>query len=87
MATERLAAALTPLVGRGEAKSALARASRRVAEEGITLDDALAEDPALGGLLPEGRLRELTDPTRCTGSAGELVDRALRRPGPAGTSP
>ncbi|MFI8183454.1 3-carboxy-cis,cis-muconate cycloisomerase [Actinacidiphila glaucinigra] len=87
VATERLAAALTALMGRGEAKSALARASRRVAEEGITLDDALAEDPALGGLLPEGRLRELTDPTRCTGSAGELVDRALRRPGPAGTSP
>ncbi|MFF3253363.1 3-carboxy-cis,cis-muconate cycloisomerase [Actinacidiphila glaucinigra] len=84
--TERLAAALTALMGRGEARSALARASRRVAEEGITLDDALAQDPALGGLLPEGRLRELTDPTRYTGSAGALVDRALRRPGPAGTS-
>ncbi len=85
--TERLAAALTAFMGRGEAKSALARASRRVAEEGIALDDALAADPALDGLLPEGRLRELTDPTRYTGSAGALVDRALRRPGPAATSP
>ncbi|MFB7292360.1 3-carboxy-cis,cis-muconate cycloisomerase [Actinacidiphila glaucinigra] len=84
--TERLAAALAALMDRGEAKSALARASRRVAEEGITLDDAVARDPVLGGLLPEGRLRELTDPTRCTGSAGALADRALRRPGPAGTS-
>ncbi|MEU1622265.1 3-carboxy-cis,cis-muconate cycloisomerase [Streptomyces sp. NPDC005722] len=84
--TERLAAALTAVMGRGEAKSALAHASRRVAEDGITLEAALAQDPALGGLLPGERLRELTDPTRYTGRAGALVDRALRRTGPPGTS-
>jgi 3-carboxy-cis,cis-muconate cycloisomerase len=82
--TERLAAALTALIGRGEAKSVLTRASRRAVDEGIDLDDALAEEPALAGLLPKERLRDLTDPTRYTGSAGVLVDRALRRPGPAG---
>ncbi|MGW3247013.1 3-carboxy-cis,cis-muconate cycloisomerase [Streptomyces sp. NPDC001070] len=85
--TERLAAALTALIGRGEAESVLTRASRRAVEEGIDLDDALVEEPALAGLLPKERLRDLTDPTRYTGSAGVLVDRALRRPGPAGGPP
>ncbi|MFJ4986730.1 3-carboxy-cis,cis-muconate cycloisomerase [Streptomyces sp. NPDC088732] len=80
--SERLAAALAALIGRDEAGAALARASRRAVEEGIDLDDVLAEDPALAALLPKDRLRDLTDPARYTGSAAALVDRALRRPDP-----
>ncbi|MEU4096716.1 3-carboxy-cis,cis-muconate cycloisomerase [Streptomyces sp. NPDC026673] len=82
---ERLAAVLTALIDRDEAKSALTRVSRRVAEEGAGLRDALAEEPVIAGLLTEERLRDLTDPTRYTGSAGALVDRALGRPGPGGS--
>lgn len=84
--TERLGAALAALIGRGEAKAALSRASLRAVEEGIDLDDVLAEDPALAALLPKERLRDLTDPTRYTGSAAALVDRALRRPDPPDTA-
>ncbi|MFF8841689.1 lyase family protein [Streptomyces sp. NPDC015127] len=73
--SERLAAALAPRLGRARAKDVLARAAERVRAEGATLADVLAEDPGLAGL----RLRELTDPTRCTGSAGPLTDRALDR--------
>ncbi|WNE96438.1 3-carboxy-cis,cis-muconate cycloisomerase [Streptomyces luomodiensis] len=71
--SERLIAALTPVVGRARAKERLTQASRRVAAEGVSLADAL------GDVLPPDRLRELTDPTRYVGSAPALVDRALER--------
>jgi 3-carboxy-cis,cis-muconate cycloisomerase len=80
--SEHLAAAFTALIGRGEAKSALARAARRAVEEGLELDEALLEEPALAGVLPKERLRELTDPLTYLGSAAALVDRALRRAEP-----
>ncbi|WP_037608879.1 3-carboxy-cis,cis-muconate cycloisomerase [Streptacidiphilus rugosus] len=76
--TERLAAALSALTVRGTAKQALTRAARRAADEGLDLADALATEPALAGLLPAERLRRLADPTHYPGSAGALVDRALR---------
>ncbi|MCW2900016.1 MAG: adenylosuccinate lyase, partial [Streptosporangiaceae bacterium] len=79
--TEHLAAALAALIDRGEAKKALSRAARRATEEGIDLGEALQEEPAVAGVLPTERLRELTDPTNYLGSAGPLTDRALRRLG------
>ncbi|MGK5448407.1 3-carboxy-cis,cis-muconate cycloisomerase [Streptomyces radiopugnans] len=87
-ASERVAAALAPLVGQGRAKELLADAARRTSAGGTTLAEALEEalaepartNPPLGGLLASGRLRELTDPARYTGSAGVLVDRALSTP-------
>lgn len=81
--SERLAAALEPLLGRDRARELLASASETAVAEGVPLDDALREvEPALADLLPRGRLRELTDPARYTGSAPALTDRALRRPSP-----
>jgi 3-carboxy-cis,cis-muconate cycloisomerase len=77
--SEHLAAALSALVGRHEAKQALGRAARRATEEGIDLDEALEEEPSIAGVLPKERLRELTDPATYLGSAGALVDRALSR--------
>lgn len=81
--SERIAAALAPLVGRSRAKELLTAASRRAREEGVGLAAALAgtlaEVPGLADVLSEARLRELTDPARYTGSAAALVDRALRR--------
>jgi 3-carboxy-cis,cis-muconate cycloisomerase len=85
--TEHLAVALAALIGRTEARQAMARAARRAVEEGLELDTAFQEDPTLAGVLPKERLRELTDPVTYLGSAGALVDRALRDFGSEGASP
>ncbi|AEM87024.1 3-carboxy-cis,cis-muconate cycloisomerase [Streptomyces violaceusniger Tu 4113] len=71
--SERIAAELAGVVGRARAKELLTEASRRVAEGGVGLAEALA------GALPPDRLRELTDPGTYVGSAPALVDRALGR--------
>ncbi|MFD4946978.1 3-carboxy-cis,cis-muconate cycloisomerase [Streptomyces sp. NPDC058409] len=81
--SERLTSVLAALIGRSEARQALTRASRRAVEQGMDLDEALREEPGIAGALPQDRLRELTDPTQYAGSAGALVDRALRRTGTA----
>ncbi|MGW0531318.1 lyase family protein [Streptomyces sp. NPDC003032] len=77
--SERLAAELTPLLGRARAKQLLTDAARRTRTEGRPLTEVLAEsllvEPALKGV----DLTELTDPTHYTGSAGTLTDRALER--------
>jgi 3-carboxy-cis,cis-muconate cycloisomerase len=87
-ASERLAAALTPLLGRDAARHLLTTAARRTAAEGIPLADVLAADPALRGALPEARLRELADPAGYLGAAPELTDRALdHRPDPPQETP
>ncbi|MEU1947398.1 3-carboxy-cis,cis-muconate cycloisomerase [Streptomyces sp. NPDC020125] len=71
--SEQIAAELGEVVGRARAKELLTEASRRVAEGGVGLAEAL------GGALPPERLRELMDPGTYVGSAPALVDRALRR--------
>ncbi|MEU8484054.1 3-carboxy-cis,cis-muconate cycloisomerase [Streptomyces sp. NPDC048641] len=73
--SERLAAELAPLLGRARAKSLLTEAARRTRTEGRALAEILADDPDLKGV----DLADLTDPTRYTGSAGTLTDRALER--------
>ncbi|MEU6993854.1 3-carboxy-cis,cis-muconate cycloisomerase [Streptomyces sp. NPDC046465] len=73
--SERLAAELAPLLGRARAKELLTRTARRTEAEGRTLAEVLADEPALGDI----DLTELTDPTRYTGLAGVLTDRALER--------
>lgn len=82
--SERLAAALSGPLGRAMAREVLDSAARRVAEEGIALRAALHDDPRLAealarGDLTAGQLTALTDPAAYPGSAGALVDRALRR--------
>ncbi|WP_240979691.1 3-carboxy-cis,cis-muconate cycloisomerase [Streptomyces sp. HNM0574] len=78
--SERIAAALGPLLGRARAGELLSAACRTAAEEGITLDEALEEEePRLRELLSKERLRELADPAGYTGAAPALTDRALRR--------
>ncbi|MET7702084.1 3-carboxy-cis,cis-muconate cycloisomerase [Streptomyces sp. NPDC005485] len=73
--SERLSAALTPLLGRARAKELLTGLARRTHTEGRTLPELLAEEPE----LKDVDLDDLTDPTRYTGSAGALTDRALER--------
>lgn len=73
--SERLSAVLAGKLGRARAKELLTAAAARTRSEGRTLLDLLADEPDLAGLDPA----ELTDPTRYTGSAGALTDRALER--------
>ncbi|MFE9880444.1 3-carboxy-cis,cis-muconate cycloisomerase [Streptomyces sp. NPDC005784] len=76
--SERLAAELSPVLGRAPAKELLTRAARRAVAERRPLADVLGEEPGLKD-LPGVDLADLTDPTRYTGSAGVLTDRALER--------
>jgi 3-carboxy-cis,cis-muconate cycloisomerase len=73
--SERLAAELAPVLGRARAKELLTRAARRAVAGKRPLVEVLGEEPE----LKELDLADLTDPTRYTGSAGALTDRALER--------
>ncbi|WP_316743532.1 3-carboxy-cis,cis-muconate cycloisomerase [Streptomyces sp. MK7] len=73
--SERLSAELAPLLGRARAKELLTELARRTYTEGRHLNELFAEQPELKDIDP-GRT---TDPTRYTGSAGALTDRALER--------
>ncbi|MFF4523265.1 3-carboxy-cis,cis-muconate cycloisomerase [Streptomyces bluensis] len=75
--SERLAAELAPVLGRARAKELLTATARRLHTEGRTLAELLAEEPELQDLDID--LAGWTDPTRYTGSAGALTDRALER--------
>ncbi|MEC4019973.1 hypothetical protein [Streptomyces sp. H27-D2] len=86
--SERLAAALAPLLGRAGARTAVSRAGRRATESGEALADALAADSAIEAAVtavtaataragtPAAWLRGLADPTAYLGSAPALTDRA-----------
>ncbi|MFJ8147902.1 3-carboxy-cis,cis-muconate cycloisomerase [Streptomyces sp. NPDC096048] len=73
--SERLSAELAPVLGRARAKELLTELAQRTYAEGRDLAELLAEVPELSGLA----LGALSDPARCTGSAGILTDRALER--------
>ncbi|QYX76051.1 3-carboxy-cis,cis-muconate cycloisomerase [Streptomyces akebiae] len=73
--SERLAAELAPVLGRARARELLTRTAERVYAEGRSLGELLVEETELKDL----DLADLTDPTRYTGSAGALTDRALER--------
>ncbi|WP_329361744.1 3-carboxy-cis,cis-muconate cycloisomerase [Streptomyces sp. NBC_01483] len=73
--SERLAVELAPVLGRARAKELLTRAAERAVTGNRPLVDVLGEEPELKDL----DLVDLTDPTRYTGSAGALTDRALER--------
>jgi 3-carboxy-cis,cis-muconate cycloisomerase len=82
--SERLVGALDPLLGRAEARRVLTSASRVTAADGVSLAEALLEEPAVKALIEADRLSadglaELLDPAGYLGAAPELVDRALRR--------
>ena len=74
--SERLSAELAPVLGRARAKALLTDLARRTYTEGRPLAELLAEEPELKDVID---LDELTDPTRYTGSAGVLTDRALEQ--------
>ncbi|MEW2512518.1 3-carboxy-cis,cis-muconate cycloisomerase [Streptomyces sp. NPDC046870] len=74
--SERLSAALAPVLGRARAKELLTELARRAHTEDRPLSELLAETGGLEGV----DLDELLDPAHYTGFAGPLTDRALERP-------
>ena len=75
--SERVAAALAPLVGRSTARSLVSSAAARAAAEQVDFGTALLAAPELHGVLEPGELAGLLDPEGYLGAAGWLVDRAL----------
>ncbi|MGW2741578.1 3-carboxy-cis,cis-muconate cycloisomerase [Streptomyces sp. NPDC001450] len=73
--SERLSAALAPVLGRARAKELLTELARRAHEEDRSLRELLVQEAE----LKEVELDDLTDPARYTGFAGALTDRALER--------
>ncbi|MCR6488239.1 adenylosuccinate lyase family protein [Amycolatopsis sp. OK19-0408] len=84
--SERLSAALAPLLGKAKAKELLGEASRRAVREERPLREVLDELPAITEVLTPAALDGLVDPAAYTGAAGALVDRALGEPGAGGAS-
>jgi 3-carboxy-cis,cis-muconate cycloisomerase len=76
--SERLAAVLTPRIGKAAARQLLAAASVTADQTGRPLPEILAEAPELAGHLDTAELTALCDPAAYVGAAGALVDRALR---------
>ncbi|MGW8066649.1 3-carboxy-cis,cis-muconate cycloisomerase [Streptomyces ziwulingensis] len=78
--SERVCAALTPLLGAAEAKELLTRASHQADGASRPLADVLSEHPALEDVLTHDELTALLDPAAYTGAAAALVDRSLTDP-------
>ncbi|MET8564023.1 3-carboxy-cis,cis-muconate cycloisomerase [Streptomyces flaveolus] len=74
--SERLSAALAPVLGRARAKELLTELARRAHEEDRPLAELLEETAELEGI----DLDDLLEPAHYTGFAGPLTDRALERP-------
>ncbi|MFJ9026575.1 3-carboxy-cis,cis-muconate cycloisomerase [Streptomyces sp. NPDC102259] len=77
--SERIAAVLTPLLGKTEARRLLNEASARSARTGEALADLLVQDGRAAAVLGAADLTDLFAPQAYTGAAGVLTDRALSR--------
>jgi 3-carboxy-cis,cis-muconate cycloisomerase len=82
--SERLVGALEPLLGRAGARKLLTSASKAAVGQGVSLAEALLDEPEINALIDSDRLNadglaELLDPAGYLGVAAELVDRALQR--------
>ncbi|WP_326567762.1 3-carboxy-cis,cis-muconate cycloisomerase [Amycolatopsis rhabdoformis] len=75
--SERLSAALAPLLGKARAKDVLGEASKRAVAESRPLREVLGSVPEIADVLDPAKLDGLLDPAQYTGAAARLVDRAL----------
>jgi 3-carboxy-cis,cis-muconate cycloisomerase len=74
---ERVAAELSPLLGRDAAEALVAAASRSAVDAGSSFETALSARIAESPELAAVDLGQLLDPSDYLGSAGALVDRAI----------
>lgn len=75
--SERVAAVLTPLLGKAEARSLLTRASHEAAARGTGLAEVLSAAPEVTRHLSPAELDALLDPAGYLGAAPGLVDRVV----------
>jgi len=68
---------LAPKIGKQEAHEVVYKAAAKANDSGISLKQALVADEYISGLLSEGELDSLLDPSNYTGSAGAMVDAVL----------
>lgn len=78
LVSERVAAVLSPLLGRVRARHVLTEASATAERSGTPLHTVLGAIPDVSAHLDAEELAALLDPVGYTGAAGPLVDRALR---------
>lgn len=78
---ESVAGRLAPALGREAAHRLVAACVTRAAENGLPLREVLATDPEVRGHLSVEEIHAALDPGAYLGSAGDLVDRALREHG------
>jgi 3-carboxy-cis,cis-muconate cycloisomerase len=81
--TEAVVMRLAPSLGRQEAHALVDAASRRVAEEGRSLAEVLAEDPAVTAVLDRPAIDAALSPEHYLGCARTFVENALGRRGSA----
>ena len=79
LVSERLSAALAPLLGKAAAKETLTRASHAASASAEPLAEVLARMPEVSRRLSREQLDQLLEPVNYTGAASPLVDRALGR--------
>ncbi|MEV0493177.1 3-carboxy-cis,cis-muconate cycloisomerase [Streptomyces atratus] len=75
--SERISAALAPLLGNARAKDLLTRASAEADRTGSPLAAVLRALPEVTAHLTDGQITQLLDPEGYTGAAAALVDREL----------
>jgi 3-carboxy-cis,cis-muconate cycloisomerase len=70
---------LAPHLGRQQAHDVVYGACRTALEQGGSLYDVLAANPAISAALPAERLRALCDPANYLGVAPAMVDAIVRQ--------
>ena len=78
LVSERVAAVLSPLLGRSRARQLLTEAAAAAERDGIPLYTVLGAIPEVATRFDDQELAALLDPVTYTGVAGALVDRAMR---------
>jgi 3-carboxy-cis,cis-muconate cycloisomerase len=76
---ERFVTEMAQRMSKFEARKRLDAACIKVYEQGITLGDALAEDPAVRKILSDAEIKAFADPAGYVGAAPEMVDAVLEK--------
>ena len=75
--SEAVMMGLAPYIGRNKAHHVVFDACARANEEGLTLKQAVMEDPHINGKLEESQIDELIDPANYLGVTSEMIDEVL----------
>ena len=75
--SEAVMMGLATYIGRNKAHHVVFDACARANEEGLTLKQAVMEDPHIKGKLEESQIDELIDPANYLGVTSEMIDEVL----------